>query len=32
MNNNRWMKIVVYAVLITMLLSTLVMSVGFLLQ
>lgn len=30
--NNRWMKIVVYAVLITMLVSTIVMSVGFLFQ
>ena len=30
--NNRWMKIVVYAVLATMLVSTIVMSVGVLFQ
>lgn len=30
--NNRWIKIVVYVTLITMVVSTLVMSVGFLLQ
>lgn len=30
--NNRLMKIVVYAVLITMVVSTIVMSLGFLLQ
>lgn len=30
--NTRWMRIVVYAVLVTMVVSTIVMSVGFLFQ
>ncbi|MFD0670509.1 stressosome-associated protein Prli42 [Cohnella sp. GCM10027633] len=30
--NTRWIKIVVYVTLVTMVVSTLVMSVGFLLQ
>lgn len=30
--NNRWIKIVVYVTLFTMVVSTIIMSVGFLLQ
>ncbi|MBO9597893.1 MAG: stressosome-associated protein Prli42 [Cohnella sp.] len=30
--NNRWMKFVVYAVLVTMVVTTIVMSVGFLFE